>query len=251
MPLSFAVAWAGHLIGGDFRLGHLAALTAAAGLIACCGSGSLPALAAALLLLTPREFFVLDFGWSEPAVLLCLAFLAFCSRVRPRWTPWAAGLAMVSKQDMILAVPALILLMPRPLGWKPAAQFLAKALVAGAAVTLPLVLWNVRAFLHSAVVEILNNPARPDSLNLAEWMGDHGYAPLPPWLPYVVAAIAGAAAVWRAPRNAGGFCAAVAVIHLSFFAFAKQAFGNYYFLTIGALCCAVAAGSALETTRTE
>jgi hypothetical protein len=50
-----------------------------------------------------------------------------------------------------------------------------------------------------------------------------------------------AMALWRAPRTPAGFAAAVAVTFTVFFAFSKQAFGNYYFFVIGALACALAA----------
>jgi len=45
----------------------------------------------------------------------------------------------------------------------------------------------------------------------------------------------------RAPRSPAGFAAATAFTFILFFAFAKQAFCNYYFLVIGMLCAALAA----------
>jgi hypothetical protein len=239
MPLSLEFACAGHLLGGDFRLGNLAALTVCAGLLAYAGGG-LAAAAASLLLLTPRGFYVIEQGWSEPVVAMCMALVVFCAARRPRWLAWSAGLLMASKQYMILGVPALLLLLPRPLAWKTTGAFLIRAAAAGLAVTAPMVLWNVHAFWHSAVVELLQNPYRYDSFNfMAIWAGPRHAEP-PGWIVYAVAGCATLLAVWSAPRTAGGFCAALAVILLSFFAVAKQAFNNYYFLAIAALCCAVA-----------
>ena len=48
-------------------------------------------------------------------------------------------------------------------------------------------------------------------------------------------------ALWRAPRGAAGFAAALALTFLPFIALNKQAFANYYYFTIAALWAAVAA----------
>jgi hypothetical protein len=243
MPLSFAVAYAGDSLGGDFRLGQLAAVTAAAGFMAYAGSGSLAALAGAILLLTPRGYYVIEQGWSEPTAVVCLAFVTFCAVRKPRWLPWAVGLLMVSKQHMIVGAPALLLLMPRPWKWKTLGVFAGKAFLIGAVVTLPMVLWNVHAFWHSAIEVQLNNPFRNDSWNFVGPWVQAGHAIPPGWLSFAAAALAAAIAVWRLPRTPAGYATAVAVIYLTFFALAKQAFCNYYFFTIAALCCAVAASS--------
>ena len=47
-------------------------------------------------------------------------------------------------------------------------------------------------------------------------------------------------AMWLLPKNAGGFAGAVAVVYFTFFALNRQAFCNYYFLVIAAMCCAIA-----------
>jgi hypothetical protein len=47
--------------------------------------------------------------------------------------------------------------------------------------------------------------------------------------------------IWLWPRNAGGFAGAVAMVYFTFFALNRQAFCNYYFLVIAAMCCAIAA----------
>jgi hypothetical protein len=63
-------------------------------------------------------------------------------------------------------------------------------------------------------------------------------------LPAAVASlIALMIAVWRSPRSPAGFAASLALLSLAFFAFNKQAFCNYYFFVIGALCCAIAAST--------
>jgi hypothetical protein len=50
-----------------------------------------------------------------------------------------------------------------------------------------------------------------------------------------------ALALWRVARTPAGFALGVAALFLAFFVLNKQAFANYYFFVIGALCVAVAA----------
>ena len=68
---------------------------------------------------------------------------------------------------------------------------------------------------------------------------------------FVAGALASALAVWRLPSTPAGFAAAVALTYLAFFAFNKQAFSNYYFFVIGAMCCAVAASGAFGPGRIQ
>jgi hypothetical protein len=241
MPLSFGVAYGGYLIDGDFRLGNLLAVAAAAAFLAYAQRGRLGIAAASLLLTTPRGFFVLERGWSEPAVVFCLALVVFCACRKRAWLPWAIGLLMVSKQHIFLAAPAVLLLLPRPWQWRTAFPFIWKAVLIGAVVTLPLVLWNVHAFWHSAVEVQIKNPFRADSMNYAAALVQAGGREMPGWIAFAAALLAAVVCVWQAGMGPAAFCAAVAVIYLCFFALAKQAFYNYYFFTIGALCCAVAA----------
>jgi hypothetical protein len=50
-----------------------------------------------------------------------------------------------------------------------------------------------------------------------------------------------ALALWRVARTPAGFALGVAAVFLAFFVLNKQAFANYYFFVVGALCVAVAA----------
>ena len=64
--------------------------------------------------------------------------------------------------------------------------------------------------------------------------------PVPWWLAFGLMLAAIAVALWRFRRTPAGFAAAVPIAYFLFFAFGKQAFANYYFLVIGATCCAIA-----------
>jgi hypothetical protein len=61
-----------------------------------------------------------------------------------------------------------------------------------------------------------------------------------------VAAAVGGLALWRAARTPAGFALGVSALFLAFFVLNKQAFANYYFFVIGALCVAVAAADPAE-----
>jgi hypothetical protein len=76
-PLPLLLAVPGHLLG-DFRLSLLLATTlTGAILMRTRPSSPLSASAAALLLFTPRGFFVLEAGWIEPFVVLLMAGVVF------------------------------------------------------------------------------------------------------------------------------------------------------------------------------
>jgi hypothetical protein len=62
-------------------------------------------------------------------------------------------------------------------------------------------------------------------------------------IPFVVLAAATALVLWRCRRTAAGFAAGTALLFFGFFAFNKQAFANYYYFVIGAMCCALASAA--------
>jgi len=232
-PLSLLMALPGHLLTGDYRYSQLAAMTISGGLMAYSRPGPLAAFAATLFLFTPRIFFVLEQGWTDPLVLVLLAATVFAASRAPKHVALLFGLFLASKQYTFLAVPALALLMPRPFQWKDYARTLGKATLIAVAITLPFFLWNVEAFVRSAITLQLHQPFRADALSYLSWFarGDQHW---PTWVAFAAAAVGAGLAVWRGARSPSGFAAGVAMILALFFAFNKQAFCNYYFLVIGA-----------------
>jgi hypothetical protein len=233
MPVSLAVAYAGYVVAGDFRYGNLAALTIAAGLLAYCRCGKSGAAGACLLLTTPKVWRVLDFGWSEPAIALCLAAVIFCASRSIRKLSWATGLLLVSKQHMLLT--SLFARLLGRLRWRIVA-------VVAAGATVPFILWNPHAFWHSAVQEQLEFPFRLDSLNFASAWVRLGHAPPLSWMS-IALGVAAVMVVQKAGRSTAKFAGAIAAVYLMVFALAGRAFLNYYFLVVTALCCAVSAES--------
>ena len=276
LPMSLYPATLGYAVAGDFRVAQLAALTLSALLIYFAGNGfvksstpglNLPrtpqgasqfmgtsVLAAALLLFTPRVYFILISGWTEPFLVLWMSAVVYCAGRRPALLPIALGLLLATKQYMALAViPASVLLVPRDAGangwrgllprWRDWLKLMAVAMLVALVVSAPLAFWDFHKFYFSVVTVQRYAPFRWDALSYLTWHAFGHGEPSPAVtviLPGLAAAAAIALCLWRAPRTPGGFAGSVALIMLVFFAFSKQAFANYYFFVIGALCCAVA-----------
>jgi len=241
-PLSLYLATLGYALAGDHRYAQLAAMTLASFLVAFCRPGRISALAAVLLLFTPRAFFVLGRGWTEPFVVLMIAATVFCACRRLRWAlPVALGLLLAVKQYMVFAAPLALLLVPRP--WTPrrVAGLLGPAVAVAAVVTAPLALWDWHAFFHSAAVVQKVAPFRDDALSYLVWIDHLRNVQLDVQVAFAMMLVGMALALWRLPPHPSGFAAALAMTFLPFIAFNKQAFANYYYFVIGALCCAVAA----------
>lgn len=239
-PLSLLLILPAHAAFGDVRYAHVGALVLSAALIGYSRATRASFLAGALLLLMPTGFLVLEMSWTEPQVVLMLALVMFCAARCPKLTPWAFGLLLATKQYAILLAPLAVLLLPAPFRWRDLLRFGLKALAAAAIVTLPLALWDVRAFLWSAVKLQSLQPFRDDALSVLAWWKLHTGQQLSVGIAFAVTLPAMALMLWRSSRSAAGFAGAVTFVFLAFFVFNKQAFCNYYFFTIGAACCALA-----------
>ncbi|MDY7230472.1 hypothetical protein [Hyalangium rubrum] len=240
-PLSLYFSVLGKVLGGDPRWAQLVALTLAAGLMAFARGGRLGVGAAALLLMTPRGLFVLEQAWTEPFLILLLAASVFCACRFPRALPYVFGLLLAVKQYTVFMVPLVLLL--TPLRGRALWGLLWRAGATGLGVSLPLVLANPSAFIHSVVTLQLHQPFRMDSLSYLSWWVSQGHPQPPVWIAFAGVAVALALALWRAPRTPAGFAAALAFVYCVFFALNKQAFSNYYYFVVGALCVALAAAS--------
>lgn len=241
-PLSLELSTLGEWLGGDVRYADLAAMTITGGLIAYLRPGPLPALAAALYLFTPRNFFVLEQSWTEPFVVLFVAAVVFCALRWPKGLPYALGLFLVAKQYCPLALPLLALLAVPACGKRWYGRVLGRAGAVATVLTLPLAVRHPAAFVHSVAILQFRLPFRPDSLSYPAWLaGPDGTVPFNVGVAFVAAAVVIGLALWRMPRTPAGFALALSATFLIFFAFNKQSFCNYYFFIIGSLCVAIAA----------
>ena len=109
------------------------------------------------------------------------------------------------------------------------------------AVSLPLVLWNPAEFWHDVVALQVYQPFRVEAMSYLAWAAQGGGERLPTALAFVAGSIGVAIGLWRQPRTPAGFAATCSLAFIGFFAFNKQAFCNYYYFVIGALCVAAAA----------
>jgi len=240
-PLSLYFSTLSKWLTTDPRWAQLTALTLAAGFMAYARGGRLGAGAAALLLLTPRGLFILEQAWTEPFLVCLLAANVFCACRFPRALPYAFGLLLAVKQYTVFMVPLVLLL--TPLRGKALWGLLWRAGATAVVVSLPMIVINVPAFIRSVVTLQLHQPFRMDSLSYLAWWVSQGHPQPPVWVAFVGVAVASALALWRAPRTPAGFAASIAFVYGVFFALNKQAFSNYYYFVVGALCVALAAHS--------
>jgi hypothetical protein len=236
-PVSLLLSLPGYLLG-DYRYASLAALLGTAVAIACAIPSRESKLAAALFLTTPRIFFVLEQGWSEPMSVLLVALTAFVMVRRPAAVAPLAGAAIASKQYLVVAlVPLFHYLRARsPSPWRSAVIAIATA----AAVTLPFLVWSPRPFVNAVLLLQAREPFRTDSLSYLTWLWTRGWGESS--FVWTIAAMLASLAIVavRGTGSPGSFAASLAFTTLSTFAFGRKAFCNYYFFVIGALCCAIA-----------
>lgn len=245
-PVVFWMDLAGYAVGGDYRWANLAAIALTAILIAFAQPRSrLGPLAGALFLFTPRAFFVLESGWTEPTTIFLFAATIFCA-CRVRWLmPVFLGLFLCSKQYLIWAVPSVILLAGRPVQWRWLIRTFVIAAFVGCVASLPLILWDVHAFVAANFGVADTAGFRTDALSyLALFANTTGHVPTARFatlIGFTAGVAATALAIRRGLRTPAGYAAVVAFGHLAFFAFYKFAFCNYYYFLIAAMCCALGA----------
>lgn len=237
-PLSLLLVLPAELLAGDVRFTHLAAVGIGALVMAAIRPGPTATGAALLYLFTPWTFVLVAGAWTEPLVVLFLAFATFAAARSPRLLGIATGLLIAVKQYALVGLPIVLLLVARTLRerWRIGWQAVAFAVV----VTVPFVVWGPGAFAWSAFGSLAGQIFRPDSLTfLAVLPGEWG--PRLSILGFALVIGVGALAALRAPRTPMGLAGSTALLLLVFFAFSRQGSANYHVAVIGSLCCAVAA----------
>ena len=238
-PPSLILSVPAYVMFGDYRYTELAFLIAAAALIGYSRHHVAAPLAAMTLLTTPRGFFVLEQGWTEPITIFLVALTTYLLMRGPLQASWAAGLMLATKQYLPftgLAVLRTLLLDRRY--WKLALVIM---MFTGAACILPYALWHYNSFMRSVVWLQTLEPFRTDSLSFLIWadrndMGRGSFV----WA--IVAAIVAAVVSLFTTRNTpSGFATSAAITMFAMFVLGSKAFCNYYYFVIGAMCCAVAA----------
>jgi hypothetical protein len=204
----------------------------------------LTSFAALLFLFTPRVYFVLESGWTEPVTALLLVATLFFATRRSIFMPVFLGLFLCSKQYLIWAIPPILLLAGRPTNVPKLIRITAIALISGCTVSLPLILWNLKAYLSANVSVAQGATVRSDALSyialLTNTTGWHVSTTAVTIIGCGLAAFATLLVCLRGARSVAGYAAAVGTAHLIFFSFYKFAFCNYDWFLIAAFCAAVA-----------
>ena len=239
-PLSLLLVVPGYA-AGDSRFAHAAAIALTAGLMAGARPGRWAGLMAMLFLLTPLVFFIVEQSWTEPLLAFSFSLTMFAALRWRRALPYALGLLLATKQYTVFMVPLAWLLVDEPRTWRKFATLVATAGAVALAITLPFFLWDPRAFYRAVVAFQFLQPFRLDALSYLVWIHHHyPQLTIERWAPFVSVVPATAFALWRCPRTPAGFAAAVTIVYLTFFAFNKQAFANYYYFVIAAACWSAA-----------
>lgn len=238
-PLSIYLSSIGYVFWGDIRYSHLLAFLLSGALIAFLQSGRTSKLAAYLFLFMPRSFYVLEMSWTEPLVVFLFTATIYCALYHPRWLAIPAGLLFVSKQYMLFFVPLILMLLPYKAAWSVWIKRIAQIAFVGLVVTAPLAFWSFHSFVWNIVSVHLKQMLRLDALTyLAMYTRITNVEPSQ-WIGFAVLVFC-FYWTWRFfPRTPAGFSSAFAFCLLTFFAFSKQAFCNYYYLVIGMICCTV------------
>lgn len=236
-PFALMLSIPGYLVG-DMRWGNLALVVGGVIMVLRSG-GRFSVLAAALVLTTPRIFFVLENAWTDAFCFGLIAITAGLAARSSRWTPWVFGLTLVCKHYMLFLAPLVFLLLPKPWTRKDAAIFIGKTLVAGCAVTVPWILLNPQALLHS-----IYSPAvapRFDALTFLFLIFPDGKGPFVDLLPFLLLIPIYTLIFLFSARGAAAFALSSALILSGFFSFARIAMCNQHFLALG--CAAIALGT--------
>lgn len=260
-PLVLLLTTPARLLFGDVRFLHLIALIVASAAVArlgrTAGDPVTAELAGLFVALQPRALFVIEQAWTEPTVLALLSLAALAAL---RWTRAAResrarrwpfelvlcgatlGLAAAIKQYTPILLLPLFVALPRVGRFRVAA-------VAGLtllATFAPFAVWDLREMVDGVIRMQLVQPLRLDALSVLAVMAR--LVPTGRWMAALgfVAAFALLAAFWPRPGRLAAAMLTASAAFLWFLLLNKQAFCNYYFLAVGALCaaCALASGRA-------
>lgn len=238
-PPSLIVSLPAYVMFGDYRYAELAFLIGAAALIGYSRQHAAAPLAAMTLLTTPRNFFVLEQGWTDPIAIFLVALTTYLLMRGPLQASWAAGVMLATKQYLPftgLAVLRTLLLDRRR--WSVTLLII---VLAGAISILPFALWHINSFMRSVVWLQTLEPFRTDSLSFLIWADRNGMG-RGSFIWAIVAAIVAAVVSLFTTRNTpSGFAVSAAITMFAMFVLGSKAFCNYYYFVIGAICCALAA----------
>ncbi|MBS1816420.1 MAG: hypothetical protein JSU08_00675 [Acidobacteria bacterium] len=237
-PPTLLLALPGHVLFGDYRYAELAWLIGAAGIIGYGRRHLVAQLSAIMLLTTPRGFFVLEQGWTEPIAIFTLALSARLLAGGPLRASWATGLMLATKQ--YLPFTGLAVLRSLLLDRRRALRCIGIMALVGAAVTLPFALWHTNSFMRSVVWLQTLEPFRADALSFLIWADRNGYGRGTFLWAVVSAVVAAVLSLFTTRNTPAGFAASTAFTMFAMFVMGSKAFCNYYYFVMAAMCIAMA-----------
>jgi hypothetical protein len=183
----------------------------------------------------PGTLRVVQQAWTESLLLVSMVAAAvLIDRGRASWAAIPLGLALATKQHMVVLLP-LIMLWPR---FEPRRVAITGAIAAG--LTLPWFFANPGRFLECTSEFFLGAPASPMSLSVWQL--------LPTQLPILIGyAVTLVVVLMRCPRTGGGFLIGSGVLLAVFSLLNKQSFLNQWWF-VGALVVAGFAATAVSRT---
>lgn len=246
-PLSLMLSGLGWL-AGDMRWANLAMLILA-GAAMRWSKGPWGAVAAVLLLTTPRVLFVLEQAWTDVYLVGLIALVAWSAQRFPRFTGMLFGLLIATKQYAVFLIPLGLLLIPPPWDRRKVARFVLEAIAAGLVVTLPWILWDPARFFGSLFVS--GSPFRVEALSFLAYTAVDGKPVYPIYIQFVFVGLAYLLCLFRAARGPAGFALSCALVINVLFSFSKHAFCNHHFLALGMAAVALAFVTAPQGARSS
>lgn len=257
-PLSFLTYLPSYILTHESRYAHALALTLCGVLMARLSGGRLAMSAGILLLTAPATWQIIHSAWTEPFLLLALVLSVMTALKWPKAFPVVLGLFFVMKQYTIIFIPLVWLLLPRPLSWRSSLVFLGLMGLSGAIVSLPLALWDWKAFWHSTITIQMMQPFRFDATSFLAMVANAMPATVMPdgtikdfqppqwwsWIPFILLIPTWIVLLWRLPRTLAGFVLGVALTSIIFLFFNRQSFLNYHSFAAGCLLLYVAVSEA-------
>ena len=139
--------------------------------------------------------------------------------------PVFLGLFLCSKQYLIWAAPPIVLLAGWPTDFRKLMRMTAIAVISGCVVSLPLILWDLKAYLSANVSVAQGATVRSDALSyialLTNTTGWHVSTSTVTIIGCGLATLATILVCLRGARSVAGYAAAVGTAHLVFFSFYK------------------------------
>jgi uncharacterized membrane protein len=192
-------------------------------------------LAAVLLVALPGVPIVVFLGFTEPLVLFLLSASLILWERRPMVAAMLGGLAIASKQYMVLTMPLLLLA-----AFRRDPKGAGLMVTAGLASTLPFVLVDPQGFIASTISTLASLSIRPDGSSIQSLLLNGGFQPRIPLVITIGVPLLVSGFLAVRSRSRRDLATSVCMVLTIFFLVGSQGFVNYWFLVAGVAVLAYA-----------